>query len=237
MVQGAIIIGNHTVGLAGLGALALATNFAVFADRVDSIVRSTIYPAVCAVRDRTDLLLETFTKSNRLALMWAIPFGAGLALFADDLVAYVLGERWEEAAGLLAAFGLILATRQIAFNWIAFFTAVGDTKPMAVNGALQLAVFATVTAPLMIWLGLTGYAIGTSVERRGRDRPAGPLPEAPVRRLPPGASHRPGHRTQHPERGGRPLRASPDGCAAQRRAGRGRARPLCCHHGHLDVLL
>jgi O-antigen/teichoic acid export membrane protein len=163
VVQGAVLVGNFTVGLAGLGVLALATNFAVFADRVDSIVRATIYPAVCAVRDRTDLLLETFTKSNRLALMWAFPFGAGLALFAGDLVTHVLGERWREAAGLIGAFGLILATRQIAFNWVAFFSAVGNTRPFAVNGALQLVVFALVTAPLMIWIGLTGYAVGVAV--------------------------------------------------------------------------
>jgi len=163
VVQGAMLVGSYTVGLAGLGALALATNFAVFTDRVDSIVRATIYPAVCAVRDRTDLLFETFTKSNRLALMWAIPFGVGLALFAGDLVTYVLGERWRPAGGLIAAFGLILATRQIAFNWIAFFNAVGNTKPIAVNGVLQLAVFAIVTGPLMMLMGLSGYAIGMAV--------------------------------------------------------------------------
>lgn len=160
VVQGAILIGNYAVGLAGLGALALATSFSAFIDRVDGIVRITIYPAVCAVKDRVDVLYETFVKSNRLALMWAVPFGVGLALFAPDLVDFVLGSRWEVATGLLQAFGLILAARQIAFNWVVFMTAIGNTKPLAINGALQLAVFALVTAPLMLTLGLTGYAIG-----------------------------------------------------------------------------
>jgi O-antigen/teichoic acid export membrane protein len=160
VVQGSIIVGNYAVGLAGLGALALATNFAMFADKVDTIIRRTIYPAVCAVRGRTALLFEVFTKSNRIALMWALPFGIGLALFAPDLVRFVLGERWREAGPLLQAFGLIIAFRQVAFNWVAFFAAVGNTRPMAVNGAVQVAVFALVTAPLMFWLGLTGYAIG-----------------------------------------------------------------------------
>lgn len=160
VVQGSIIIGNYTVGLAGLGALALASNFAMFADKVDTIIRRTIYPAVCAVRERTTLLFEVFTKSNRVALMWALPFGAGMALFAPDLVEFVLGERWREAGPLLQAFGLIIAFRQVAFNWVSFFSAVGNTRPMAVNGLVQVAAFATVTAPLMFWLGLTGYAIG-----------------------------------------------------------------------------
>jgi O-antigen/teichoic acid export membrane protein len=162
VVQGTIIVGNYTVGLAGLGALALASNFSMFADKIDTIIRRTIYPAVCAVKDRTALLFEAFTKSNRLALIWALPFGAGLALFGPDLVTYVLGERWREAEGLLQAFGLIIAARQIAFNWVIFFSAVGNTRPMAVNGALQVAVFLVVTMPLMLTLGLTGYAIGVA---------------------------------------------------------------------------
>lgn len=163
VVQGAILIGNYAVGLAGLGALALAASFSAFIDRVDGIVRITIYPAVCAVKDRIDVLYEVFVKSNRLALMWAVPFGVGLALFAPDLVDFVLGSRWEVATGLLQAFGLILATRQIAFNWVVFMTAIGRTRPLAINGGLQIAIFFAVTAPLMITLGLTGYAIGMAV--------------------------------------------------------------------------
>jgi O-antigen/teichoic acid export membrane protein len=163
VVQGAVILGNFTVGLAGLGALALATNFAAFADRLDMLIRRTIYPAVAAVKERTELLFETFTKSNRLALMWAMPFGVALALFAPDLITYVLGERWREAETLLAAFGLIIAFRQVAFNWTLFFAAVGNTKPMAINGFANLAVFAVVTAPLMLTIGLDGYTIGMSV--------------------------------------------------------------------------
>ena len=163
IVQGSVMIGNFTVGLAGLGALGLASNFAMFADRLDSLIRRTIYPAVCAVKDRTAVLFETFTKSNRLALMWAFPFGVALALFAPDLITYVLGERWREAEHLLQVFGLIIAVRQIAFNWVLFFNARGETRPLAVASGFQLGVFAVVTVPLMFALGLTGYAIGMSV--------------------------------------------------------------------------
>jgi len=163
IVQGSVMIGNFTVGLAGLGALGLASNFAMFADRLDSLIRRTIYPAVCAIKDRTTVLFETFTKSNRLALMWAFPFGVALALFAPDLITYVLGERWREAERLLQVFGLIIAVRQIAFNWVLFFNARGETRPLAVASAFQLGVFGVVTVPLMFAVGLSGYAIGMSV--------------------------------------------------------------------------
>jgi O-antigen/teichoic acid export membrane protein len=163
VVQGSMLVGNYTVGLAGLGALALATSFATFADRVDDVIRHTLYPAVCAVRDRTDLMFEAFEKSNRLALMWGLPFGVGLALFAPDLVSFVLGPRWHVAQGLMQAFGLIIGFRQVAFNWTVFMRAVGQTKPIAMSAWLAAITFAVVIAPLMLTLGLTGYAIGMAV--------------------------------------------------------------------------
>jgi O-antigen/teichoic acid export membrane protein len=163
IVQGSVLIGNYAVGLAGLGFLALAQSFSTFVDRVDEVIRYTIYPAICAVADRRDLLLEAFTKSNRLALMWGLPFGVALALFAPDLVDFVLGGNWEGATGLMQAFGLILATRQIAFNWTIFMRATNRTKPIAISAVCGLVTFLAVTGPLMIWLGLTGYAIGMAV--------------------------------------------------------------------------
>jgi PST family polysaccharide transporter len=163
-IQGAVVVGNFTVGLAGLGAIALANSFAAFVDRADDVIRETLYPAACAVRDRSALLFEAFTKSNRMALMWSLPFGVGLALFAGDLVDYVLGrERWDQAEFLLAAFGLILGVRQIGFNWSVFMAAVDRTRPMAVSGVVQLVVFAAVTAPFMFAWDLEGYVAGMSV--------------------------------------------------------------------------
>jgi lipopolysaccharide exporter len=163
IVQGSVLIGNYAVGLAGLGILALAQSFSTFVDRVDEVIRYTIYPAVCAVADRNELLFEAFTKSNRLALMWGLPFGVALALFAPDLVEFVLGEKWDGAIGLMQAFGLILAARQVAFNWTLFMRATNRTRPIAVSAGCGLVTFLVVTGPLMIWLGLTGYAIGMSV--------------------------------------------------------------------------
>ena len=47
------------------------------------------------------MLEELFAKANRLTLMWAFPFGAGLALFAADLIVFVLGDEWRGAIVLL----------------------------------------------------------------------------------------------------------------------------------------
>jgi O-antigen/teichoic acid export membrane protein len=163
MAQGVVIIANLSVGLVGVGALTLAGSFIVFADRVDGIISRTIYPAICAVKDRVDLLAETFVKSNRLALMWGLPFGWGLFLFAPDLVTFVLGDKWQPAVGIMQALGVIVGLRQVAFNWNLFMNATGDTRPVAVNGVLIMIVFLAVTGPLLAIFGLTGYVVGMSV--------------------------------------------------------------------------
>jgi O-antigen/teichoic acid export membrane protein len=160
VIQGGLIVAESQVGLAGVGAIGLAVGFAAFAERVDSIVSQTIYPAVCAAANAPKLLLEAFVKSNRVALMWAMPFGTGLALFAGDLVDHILGDRWQPAVGLMAATGLIIAFGQVAFNWMVFMQAVNRTRPILMLALLELVVFVVVWVPAMIAWGLTGWAVG-----------------------------------------------------------------------------
>lgn len=160
VVQGSVVTAESVVGLAGVGAIALATSIAVFVDRADQVISRTIYPAVCAVVDRRDLLAEVFVKTNRVALMWGVPIGVGLGLFSDDLVHFVLGERWRDAAGLLAAFGLTCALGQVAFNWTVFQRATNDTRPLFWSSVINIGVFAVVWVPLTLTLGLTGFAMG-----------------------------------------------------------------------------
>jgi O-antigen/teichoic acid export membrane protein len=163
VVQGSTLAATRVVGLAGVGAIVLATGISTFAERVDTIVSQTVYPAVCAVVDRRDLLAEVFVKTNRVALMWAMPFGAGLALFAGDLVDFVIGDRWRPAVGLLAAFGLIVAFGQVGFNWPIFQRAVNDTRPMLVGSLIAVASLFVVWVPAVVAWGLTGYAAGFAI--------------------------------------------------------------------------
>ena len=75
--QGLLIVGEAELGLAGVGIIALASTISQYSDRADQAITQTIYPTICAVKDRADLLYEAFVKSNRLALMWGAPFGLG----------------------------------------------------------------------------------------------------------------------------------------------------------------
>jgi O-antigen/teichoic acid export membrane protein len=162
-VQGYILVGTRSIGLAATGAITLASQIANYTNRVDMILAETLYPAICTAKDRIDLLFESFVKSNRLALMWGVPFGVGMALFSPDLVHFVLGERWNGAIVLLVTFGLLAAVNHLAYNWDDYFRARGDTKPIAKWGLVNLTATLAITLPLMISQGLDGYAVGMAI--------------------------------------------------------------------------
>jgi O-antigen/teichoic acid export membrane protein len=159
-VQGTLLVANRSVGLAGIGTIGLAGVIAGFADRVDGIVSQTIYPVVTRVADRVEVLHEAFVKSNRLTLMWSVPFGVGLALFAGDLVTHVLGEKWRSAEDVLIGVGLLVALGQVAFNWTIFMRAVNDTRPIFLASLLGVLSFAVVMIPALLTLGVNGYIVG-----------------------------------------------------------------------------
>ncbi|MGH2942770.1 MAG: oligosaccharide flippase family protein, partial [Solirubrobacteraceae bacterium] len=161
--QGLLIVGEAELGLAGVGIIALASTISQYSDRADQAITQTIYPTICAVKDRAELLYEAFVKSNRLALMWGAPFGLGLALFAEDLVQFGIGERWRPGVGLMQAIGIAVAVHQIGFNWDAFYRARAETKPIAVASAIAIVAFVAIALPLLATDGLHGLAVATLI--------------------------------------------------------------------------
>jgi len=160
LVQVPVVVSSRLLGVAAVAAIALAANITQFTTRVDDVVTQTLYPAICAVKDRSDLLFESFWKSNQLALLWAAPLGAAAALFAGDFIRYGIGEKWRLAAPLIVTFGINAALNQIGFNWTAFFRARGDTRPIGVATVVHLVAVMALAVPLLIIAGLTGFGIG-----------------------------------------------------------------------------
>ena len=163
MTQLAIVLGERELGLAGVAALTLAATVVRHSQRVDNVITATLYPVVAKVRDRPDLLLESFLKSNRLALMWATPFGLAFVLFSADLVDFGLGEEWAQAVIILQLIGLSCVFNQIGFNWTAYYKGAGTTKPLAVSSCMALVFFLAVPIPLLFFYGLEGYGWGMVV--------------------------------------------------------------------------
>jgi O-antigen/teichoic acid export membrane protein len=165
MALAALTAANIHLGLAGAGAMTLGANISAFTNRVDVLVTNTLYPAICAAAERVEVLRESFVKSNRLALMWGVPFGFALTLFAPDLVRFLLGqERWQGVVVLLQAYGVVAAVDQIGFNWDAYMRARGDTKPLAISALWTTVAFLVTAIPLLFLFDLPGFAVGVGVQ-------------------------------------------------------------------------
>src|SRR3954452_8398948 len=135
VAQAQIALFGVREGLVAAGWITLAATLARYADRADQILATTIYPAIVRVRGRGEVLEELFAKANRLTLMWAFPFGAGLALFGGDLVHFVLGDEWHGAIVLVGGLAVATALQQLGYNWFSFYRARGESWPQAVEAA------------------------------------------------------------------------------------------------------
>ena len=164
MAWAAVITAKIDLGVAAVGVIALAANITSFTDRVDELITGSLYPAICAVKDETGLLYESLVKSNRLALMWAVPFGIGVTLFCSDLVRFGIGERWRAAVLVLQVYGIAAALNHVGFNWTAYFRALGRTRPIAIASLAATTVFLAAGIPLLLAMGLRGFAIGVLLQ-------------------------------------------------------------------------
>ncbi len=160
VAQGQVVAFEADGGLAAAGFITLAVTLTRYADRADQIVTATIYPAICALGNRADLVRELFVKANRAALLYVLPFCAGVVLFAPDLVAFVLGERWEPAAILLQGLATAGALQQLGYNWFAFYRARGQTRPQAVETASGALAFLALAIPGLVRFGAEGFVVG-----------------------------------------------------------------------------
>jgi O-antigen/teichoic acid export membrane protein len=145
--QGQITLFGLHQGLVAAGWVTLAATLTRYADRADQILATTIYPAIVRVRERGEVLEELFAKANRLTLLWAFPFGAGLALFGQDLVHFVLGDQWQGAVVLIGGLAVAGALQQVGYNWFSFYRATGRSWPQAVEAAVLGAAFLALAVP------------------------------------------------------------------------------------------
>ena len=170
---GGVFAISSVIGLAGLGYFQVAQGWASRAVHVDHLLSDTIFPALCSIQGSTERMWRAFVVTNRLSMLWAAPVGLGLFLFAQPLVALLLGPAWSPAVLLVQAQGLGVVVTSIGFNWHVFFAARGETRPQLVVSVLGAAWIVLVVVPLLLLFAIPGaaaavvvLAIGTNVVRQ-----------------------------------------------------------------------
>ena len=158
--QGQVLAFDVEGGLAAAGYITVAWTLTRYADRADQIIATTIYPAIVVVKDNAATLREIFVKSNRVALMWVLPFCGALILFAPDLVEWVIGDTWDPAVVLIQGLAGAAAVQQLGYNWFSFYRARGDSRPQAVESAVMVVTFLGLAVPALFAWGFEGFVWG-----------------------------------------------------------------------------
>jgi O-antigen/teichoic acid export membrane protein len=157
--QGAILVFELDGGLAAAGFLALAVGLTRYADRAEHVISPTVYPVVCAVRDRTSALEELFTAAVRAAAIWSLGFGTVLVLFAPDVVHFLLGDEWDGATVLFQGLGAASALYSLGYTWIAFARGLGRFRQPAAEALVAVVVFGAVAVPAFFAWGADAYVL------------------------------------------------------------------------------
>src|SRR4051812_35187732 len=163
IAQVPILFVQRHIGTAAVGAITLAGTISLYANRVDTIVTQALYPAIARAKDKPLLLYEAFSKSNRLALMWGVPCGVGIALFAPDIVHFLLGDHWHFAIPVIQITAITAGFNQFGYNWGAFYKANNQTRPIAITGVVMMVAVLALAVPLTFSHGVTGYAVGMAM--------------------------------------------------------------------------
>jgi O-antigen/teichoic acid export membrane protein len=157
------VAASRSIGVAAVGAMAIANNIAQYTTKVDGILNATLYPVVCSVKERLDLMQEAFLKSNKLGMLWGAPTGLAIVLFAPDLINFGVGTRWQSAVPVIQAYGAVAVLNQMAVNWSVFFRAIGNTRPIGVAGVIMAVGCVFIATPLLLTEGLVGFAFGYGI--------------------------------------------------------------------------
>ena len=161
VLQGQVLAFDLAEGLAAAGFITLAATLTRYADRVDRILASTIYPAICAVQDRPRDAGRAVRRSRTgSGSCGSSPFCAGLVLFAPDLVEFVLGDEWEPAVGLLQGMAVAAGLQQLGYNWFSFYRAAGNPRPQAVESVVMVGSFLLLAVPGLFAWGFDGFVGG-----------------------------------------------------------------------------
>lgn len=145
------VLDPHTLGLYTT-ALFLAQ---IFVNKVVPPLNEVAFSAYARAQDDAALYAAGFLKAARTILLLAVPFCFGLAATAEPLVAVVLGEKWLEAAPLLALLALAMPVMTLQVLFAPATNAAG--RP---GIATRSAALGAVVMPLAFLVGVQWGAIG-----------------------------------------------------------------------------
>jgi O-antigen/teichoic acid export membrane protein len=134
-------------GTAVLGGYSIASQIAAMpTSELLAPLSRALFPALAAIKDDESALRRMYVLALGIQCTLALPAAAGLAMVAGDLVPVMLGEKWIEAAPILAALALAFGASALTHSGTYLLMTLGRYRAQsllqwALAGSLALLVF------------------------------------------------------------------------------------------------
>lgn len=152
-----IIGGSEVFAVYSVGALEIPYNAII----VKSITTVSYPKIVNLVKNNYDLAIETWLKDLTLITYLTFPVIVILILFAGDIINFLFGPQYKEAAPILRAYSLILIWRNSIYGTLS--SAKGETITLAYTSGISFTLNVFLSVILYNYIGALGIIYGTFI--------------------------------------------------------------------------
>ena len=169
--QADIFIGGRVLDAHSLGIYSTALFLSqILINKFLPPLNEVAFPAYARLQEDKAAVARAFLKAARIIMLVALPFSIGLALTAEPLVHTVLGEKWAQAAPVVAVLGLAMPFVALRTIYQPATNALGRPGVMAMicgAGAIIMPLCFLIGARYgaigMAWAWLVGFPLLTLI--------------------------------------------------------------------------
>lgn len=153
------IIGRIS-GSAALGLFNVAYDISTLpTTELVSPINRAVFPGYAKLANDLGLLRKSYLDVLGIVALLAFPASLGISAIADQIVALVLGERWMDAAPLIAVLALFGGVNAIQTNAGSVFNARGKPYLISVVATVNIVLLLALSLPLALAHGPMGVAV------------------------------------------------------------------------------
>jgi teichuronic acid exporter len=151
---------GRVLGKEMLGIYSVAYNLALMpTNKIMSLVNQIAFAAYSRIQDERTTVIRYFQESVSLAALIFFPVSWGMSAIADDLVAVVLGPKWQQGAIVLRIITLGIPYRAFVLLMDPLVTGLGKSGLSLKNTLTTVFIISTAMVIGIQW-ELTGLCIG-----------------------------------------------------------------------------
>jgi O-antigen/teichoic acid export membrane protein len=155
-----VFLVGRVLGKEMLGIYSVAYNLALMpTNKIMSLSNQIAFAAYSRIQDEHTKVIKYFQESVALAALMFFPVSWGMSAIADDLVAVVLGPKWQQGAVVLRIIALGIPYRAFALLMDPLVTGLGESG-LSLRNTLTTVFIISIAMVIGVQWELTGLCIG-----------------------------------------------------------------------------